>query len=392
MPVTEVLMGNHATSHGVRLARAQVISAYPITPQTQVVEELSEMCADGRLNAHFIKVESEHSAMACLIGASQTGVRTFTATSAQGLALMHELLFWASYARLPIVLTDVNRAMAPGWSIWSDQTDSLAQRDTGWIQIYCETNQEVLDTTVMAFKLAETAMLPVMVVYDAFILSHTYEPVEIPDQKDVDQFLPPRVAKLTLDPKNPMTFSALTGPEHYMEFRHIMEDAYPKAKETYVAIAKDYSRRFGRHHEILESYRMDDAEIVLVTSGSMTSTARVAIDQLRERGERVGILKMRMFRPFPAQEIRNAIANVDGRNTVKKIAVLDRNISHGSGGIWNQEIRSALCGHPRIPEIYSYLIGLGGRDITVDSIVEAYKLTKERETPGTEPVWLGLKK
>ena len=196
-------MGNHATSHGVRLARAQVISAYPITPQTQIVEELSEMCADGRLNAHFIKVESEHSAMACLIGASQAGVRCYTATSAQGLALMHELLFWASYARLPIVMTDVNRAMAPGWSIWSDQTDSLAQRDTGWVQIYCETNQEVLDTTIVAFKLAEETSLPVMVVYDAFILSHTYEPVEIPDQKDVDAFLPPRKAKLTLDPKNP---------------------------------------------------------------------------------------------------------------------------------------------------------------------------------------------
>jgi pyruvate ferredoxin oxidoreductase alpha subunit len=385
-------MGNHATAHGVCLARAQVISAYPITPQTQIVEELSEMCADGRLKAHFIKVESEHSAMACLIGASQAGVRTFTATSAQGLALMHELLFWAAYARLPIVLANVNRAMAPGWSIWSDQTDSLAQRDTGWIQIYCETNQEVLDTTIMAFKLAETAMLPVMVVYDAFILSHTYEPVEIPDQKDVDQFLPPRVAKLTLDPKNPMTFSALTGPEHYMEFRHIMEDAYGKVKETYAVIAKDYAKRFGRHHDILESYRTDDAEIVLVTSGSMTSTARVAIDLLREKGEPVGILKLRMFRPFPAQEIRNAIANVDGRNTLKKIAVLDRNISHGSGGIWNQEIRAALCGYPRIPEIYSYFIGLGGRDITVDTIVEAYKLTKERETPGKEPVWLGLKK
>jgi pyruvate ferredoxin oxidoreductase alpha subunit len=385
-------MGNHATSHGVRLARAQVISAYPITPQTQIVEELSEMCADGRLNAHFIKVESEHSAMACLIGASQAGVRCYTATSAQGLALMHELLFWASYARLPIVMTDVNRAMAPGWSIWSDQTDSLAQRDTGWVQIYCETNQEVLDTTIMAFKLAEEISLPVMVVYDAFILSHTYEPVEIPDQKDVDSFLPPRKAKLTLDPKNPLTFSALTGPEHYMEFRYIMEEAHAKVPETFKTIARDYAKKFKRHYGVLETYRTEDAEIVLVTSGSMTSTARVAVDRLRERGEMVGLLKLRMFRPFLAADIRDAIANIDGRTIIKKLAVLDRNISHGSGGIWASEIKTALCGHPRIPEVFSFLIGLGGRDVTVDSIIEAFEETKAKERSEGNPVWVGLKK
>ena len=392
MPVKEVLMGNHATSHGVRLARAQVISAYPITPQTQVVEELSEMCADGRLKAQFIKVESEHSAMACLIGASQAGVRTFTATSAQGLALMHELLFWAAYARLPIVLTDVNRAMAPGWSIWSDQTDSLAQRDTGWIQIYCETNQEVLDTTIIAFKLAEEVNLPVMVVYDAFILSHTYEAVEIPDQEDVDKFLPPRKAKLVLDPKNPLTFSALTGPEHYMEFRYIMEEAHSKVADAYRVVAKDYSKKFKRLHDIMETYRTDDAEIVLVTTGSMTSTARVAVDKLREQGEPVGLLKIRMFRPFPSSIIRGAIANVDGRTIVKKLAVCDRDISHGVGGIWAQEIRSALCGHPRIPDVYSFLVGLGGRDVTVDTFEEVYSQTKELEKPSDNPVWVGLKK
>jgi pyruvate/2-oxoacid:ferredoxin oxidoreductase alpha subunit len=392
MPVKEVLMGNHATSHGVRLARAQVISAYPITPQTQIVEELSEMCADGRLGASFIKVESEHSAMACLIGASQAGVRTFTATSAQGLALMHELLFWAAYARLPIVLTDVNRAMAPGWSIWSDQTDSLAQRDTGWVQIYCETNQEVLDTTIMAFKLAEEVELPVMVVYDAFILSHTYEAVEIPDQVDVDKFLPPRRAEFVLDPKKPLTFSALTGPENYMEFRYIMEEAHGKVRGAYKNIAKDYARRFKRMHDIVETYRTEDAEIVLVTSGSMTSTARVAVDTLREKGEQVGLLKLRMFRPFPADEVRAAIANVDGRTVVKKLAVMDRNISHGAGGIWAQELRSVLCGQPRSPEVHGFLVGLGGRDITVDTITEVYQAAKNQERTGTEPVWVGLKR
>lgn len=392
MPKTEILMGNHATSHAVRLSRAEVISAYPITPQTQVVEELSEMCASGNLKAKFIKVESEHSAMACLIGASQTGARAFTATSAQGLALMHELLFWAAYARLPIVLANVNRAMAPGWSIWSDQTDSLAQRDTGWIQIYCETNQEVLDNTIMAFKLAEEVSLPVMVVYEAFILSHTYEPVEIPDQKTVDDFLPPRRAKNTLNVKNPVAFSALTGPEHYMEFRYIMEQAHESAKSAYKNISKDFGKHFGRHYDLFELYRPENAEIMLVSSGSMTSTARVVVDSLRAKGEPVGLLKMRMLRPFPREALLEAIGNIDGRTTLKKLAVLDRNISHGAGGVWCQEIRSMLCGIPRAPQVHGYHVGLGGRDITQDSIMEIYEDVKKSENPQKETVWVGLKK
>lgn len=392
MTMAEILMGNHATSHGVRLAKAQVISAYPITPQTQVVEELSQMCADGRLQAHFVKVESEHSAMACCIGAAQTGVRAFTATSAQGLALMHELLFWAAYARLPIVLANVNRAMAPGWSIWSDQTDSLAQRDTGWIQIYCETNQEVLDTIIIAFKLAEEVNLPVMVVYDAFILSHTYEPVEIPEAKSVDQFLPPRKAKATINPFEPSTFNALTTPDHYMEFRYIMEQAHRQAKDSFRAITKDFGKRFGRHYDIFEPHLIEDAEIILVASGSSASTVRAVVDELRSKGEPVGFLKMRMFRPFPAAELCEAIGNVDGRLIVKKVAVLDRNISHGTGGIWCQEIRAALCGVPRAPEIYGFHIGLGGRDITPESITAAYEEVKQASSPQKETIWVGLKK
>jgi len=384
-------MGNHATSHGVKLARAQVIAAYPITPQTQIVEELSEMCACGDLDAKFIKVESEHSAMAASIAASRAGARAFTATSAQGLALMHELLFWAAYARLPIVLTNVNRAMAPGWSIWSDQTDSLAQRDTGWIQIYCETNQEVLDTVIMAFKLAETVDLPVMVVYDAFILSHTYEPVEIPDAKDVDRFLPPWKAKYKLDPTEPRTFDPLCTPENYMEFRHIMEDAHQGAMEAYRIIAKDFARRFNRHYGIAELIDAEDAEILLVTSGSMTSTTRVAIKQLRDRGEKVGICKLRMFRPFPAEEIRSALGNLNGGHRIKKIAVLDRNISHGVGGIWCQEIKAAFSGISSAPMIFGYHIGLGGRDVTPEAIIEVYEHTKKTSRPG-ETVWIGLKK
>jgi pyruvate/2-oxoacid:ferredoxin oxidoreductase alpha subunit len=391
MPRSEILMGNHATSQGVRLARTQVIAAYPITPQTQIVEELSEMCARGDLAAKFIKVESEHSAMACCIAASQAGARAFTATSSQGLALMHELLFWAAYGRLPIVLVNVNRAMAPGWSIWSDQTDSLAQRDTGWIQIYCETNQEVLDTVLMSYRLAEKVRLPVMVVYDAFILSHTYEPVEVPDQKDVDRFLPAYHPKYRLDSEDPHTFSPLTTPEHYMELRHIMEEAHSQAKQVYEDVARSFAKRFKRHYDVIELTAADDADILLVTSSSCTSTARVAVEQLRAKGEKVGLCKIRMFRPFPVEALREALGNLKGGHRIDKIAVLDRNISHGAGGIWAQEIRAALSEVSTAPRIFSFLIGLGGRDITPESIAQAYCYTRDHELPGP-PVWIGLKK
>jgi pyruvate/2-oxoacid:ferredoxin oxidoreductase alpha subunit len=349
------------------------------------------MCARGELTAKFIKVESEHSAMACCIGASQTGVRTFTATSSQGLALMHELLFWAAYGRLPIVLCNVNRAMAPGWNIWSDQTDSLAQRDTGWVQIYCETNQEVLDTVLMSFKLAESVKLPVMVVYDAFILSHTYEPVEIPDQKDVDRFLPPFTTETPIDPAQPRTYNPLTTPEHYMEFRAIMEEAHGRTLQAYSDVARDYARRFKRHHDIVELIDADDADILLVTTGSVTSTARVAIRELRSRGEKVGLCKIRMFRPFPTEALRSALGNIGSGRRIAKIAVLDRNISHGAGGIWAQEIRAILSGIATAPEIFSFHIGLGGRDVTPESIAEAYAYTKDHARP-EGAVWIGLKK
>lgn len=386
----EVLMGNHATSWGVKLSRAQVISAYPITPQTQVVEELSEMCANGGLNAKFIKVESEHSAMACLIGASQAGARTYTATSAQGLALMHELLFYAAYGRLPIVMTDVNRAMAPGWNIWSDQTDSLAQRDTGWIQLYCETNQEVLDTTIMAFKLAETVKLPVMVVYDAFFISHTYEPVDIPTQEEVDAFLPPFKPEIKLDVSAPHAFNCLTPPNIYMEFRYIMEEAHQKAKKVYNEICNDFYAKFGRRYSTISTYKCEDADTVLVTSGSITGTARIVIDQLRANGEKVGLVKMKMFRPSPVESIREVLGNING-NKIKKIAVFDRNISHGLGGVWAAEIRNALFPVKTSPTLFNFIAGLGGRDVVPETIIEGYKFAKEHNSPDKDFYWLGVK-
>lgn len=383
----KVIMGNHAVSYGAMLSRAEVIAAYPITPQTQIVEELSEMCSDGRLDAQFIKVESEHSAMACCIGAAVVGSRTFTATSSQGLALMHELLHYATGARLPVVMANINRGMAPGWNIWSDQTDSLAQRDTGWLQYYCESNQEVVDTVIQAFKISEQLLLPSMVNLEAFVLSHTYEPVDIPEQSLVDSFLPPWKAKYKLDLNDPRAYGALVTPDSYMEMRYDIHRMMQKAKEISQLVDEEFGNVFGRRWGMLELYKMDDAEIVLVASGTVASTTRVAVDALREKGEKVGMLKIKMFRPFPVEEV---IEVLSGR---KKVAIIDRDFSFGGGGIWAQEIRSALyhVEASRRPVVFSYIVGLGGRDITVDVLEEIYDKAKERDFPEFESNWIGIK-
>ncbi|HVP38488.1 MAG TPA: hypothetical protein VMS93_04820 [Candidatus Saccharimonadales bacterium] len=387
----KVIMGNHAVSWGVKLARAEVIAAYPITPQTQVVEELSEMCADGRLEGRFIKVESEHSAMAACIGASATGVRAFTATSSQGLLLMHEVMHWAGGGRLPIVMADINRAVAPGWTIWTDQNDSLSQRDTGWIQFYCETNQEVLDTTIQSFKLAETVSLPVMLVLDAFFLSHTSEPVDIPEQAEVDAFLPKRQALMKLDPNDPHSFGSLTPPNIYMELRKRQQEAFDETHQVFEEIDADWGRRFGRRYGAIEAYQAEGAEVLLVTSGTVTSTARYVVDQRRARGERVGLLKVKMFRPFPTALLRAALAGVP------RVAVLDRNISPGHGGIFAEEIRSALYDLElsRRPALDGYVVGLGGRDMTPAVIEECLdrsrKALQTGQTPEREDLWVGVK-
>lgn len=385
----KVIMGNHAVSWGVSLARVEVIAAYPITPQTQIVEELAEMCDDGRLAARYIKVESEHSAMAACIGASATGVRTFTATSSQGLLLMHELLHWAGLGRLPIVMADVNRAVAPGWNIWTDQNDTLAQRDTGWVQLYCENNQEVLDTTVQAFKLAEQVNLPVMVILDAFFLSHTSEAVDIPEPAEVDAFLRRRDAALKLDVNDPHAFGALTTPAVYMEMRKRQQEAFDSVPAAYQGIDADWDRRFGRSWGAIESYRTEDADTVLVTSGTITSTARYVINERRERGEKVGLVKIKMFRPFPTEPIRRALAGIP------KVAVLDRNISPGHGGIFAEELRSALYDLPgeRRPRVDGYVLGLGGRDVTPEVIAECLDATRGNDSsaPLREDLWVGVK-
>ncbi len=380
-----VLEGSHAVAEAVRLARVDVISAYPITPQTHIVERLSEFCSDGSLGARFLRVESEHSAMAALIGASSAGVRTFTATSSQGLALMHELLHWASGARLPIVMAEVNRALAPGWNIWTDQTDSLSQRDTGWIQLYCETGQETLDTTLQAFRLAELVSLPVMVVLDAFYLSHTYEPVDVPGQEEADRFLPPFRARFRLDTANPNALGQLAPPGVYMEMRHSIHLAMEESLSLFGRLEDEFETVFGRRYGAIETFACEDAEIILVTSGTVTSTSRQVIQDLRASGERAGLLKVKLFRPFPLKQIRQALQSVE------KVAVIDRNFSFGASGIFAQEIRAALCSLPRRPTVFGYIAGLGGRDITTDSITEIYQHAKTHTAPEEESIWMGLR-
>jgi len=382
----KVITGNQAVAYGVILSRVDVISAYPITPQTTIVEELSELIANGRLNTRFLKVESEHSAMAALIGASTGGVRCFTATSSHGLAYMHEMLHWASGARLPIVLVNVNRAIAPPWNIWSDQSDSLAQRDTGWIQLYCENNQEVLDTVLQAYRIAESVKLPVMVVLDAYVLSHTSEPVEIPTVEEVDPFLLPYCPEYTIDLSEPASFSTIATPDNFMEFRYKLQ----KAMEQVPGIAKnvddEFRSRFGRGYSAIERYGREEAEVLLITSGTVTSTSRIVVEKLNEKGVSVAGIKIKRFRPFPSEEIYEEIKGA------KKLAVIDRNLSAGVGGIFAHELRASLYPRENRPQVFGFISGLGGRDITPELIEEAIQYTVGHPQPEEEILWLGLKK
>ena len=380
----QVAEGSQAVSEAVRLAKVQVIAAYPITPQTHIVENLSEHCANGTLNARFICVESEHSAMAAIIGAASSGVRTFTASSSHGLAYMHELLHWASGARLPIVMADVNRALGPGWNIWLDQTDSLSQRDTGWIQLYCEDSQDVLDTTLIAYRLAESVNLPVMVVLDAFFLSHTYEPVDIPDQKTVDKFLPPFLPRFQLDTENPGAFNQFVAPQAYMEMRYNIQTAMEQIPENFFRIAEEFETIFGRQHNLAEAVQCEDAEIIFVAAGTTVSTCRQAVDRLRLHGEKAGLLKLKMFRPFPIDFPRQVLSGK------QKVAVVDRNCSFGASGIFAQELRAALYNAESPPQIFGYIAGLGGRDVTPETIEDIYWQTKNSDSPPAENIWIGL--
>ncbi len=381
---TKVIEGTHAISYAVQLSRAQVVAAYPITPSSGVVELLGEMCADGRMQARFVAVESEHSALATCAGAAQTGTRAFTATSSHGLLYMHEMLHWCAGARLPIVLANVNRAVGSPWNIFVDQSDSLSQRDTGWIQYYCENNQEVLDTIIQAYRVAEQVLMPAMVCLDAFFLSHTSEPVEIPDQATVDAYLPPFAPRYMLDVAEPHAFGGLPANDSYMELRARMERAMCDALTVADTADRQFGEHFGRRYGLVETYRTEDARTILVTSGTAAGTARSVIDQYRNEGEAVGLARIRLFRPFPAAELRRVLSHAE------RLVVFDRNISFGCGGIMASELRAAFCNQTPQPLIHSYVGGLGGRDVTPETLHSAVDHALTGSAP-PDLLWLGLK-
>lgn len=365
MVQTVIDTANHLAGYAARAARVKVVAAYPITPQTTVVEKIADFVERGEMDAEYIRVESEHSAMVACIGAAATGVRTFTATSAHGLALMHEALHWASGSRLPIVMVVVNRAMGAPWSIWPDFSDSLSQRDTGWIQFYCADNQEVFDSIIQAYKLCENekVFLPAMVCLEGFILSHTYAPVSVPDQEKIDQFLPEYKSGWQLDVNKPFSHANLVSPEYYMEFRYMIQEAMENAKQLIPRIDKEYSEHFGRGYGgLVEKYMCDDAELVLLTMGTMASDAKLAVDALRNEGHKVGVARVRVYRPYPTEEIAKLGENV------QMISTIDRHISFGMEGFLAAETKAALCNLEDKPLVASFIAGLGGRDVTAETI------------------------
>ncbi len=374
---TRMLDGNHAAAHGAKLSRVQVVAAYPITPQSPVTETLSEFVERRELSAQYIAVESEHSALAVCTSASMVGARTFTATSAHGLAYMHEMLHWAAGARLPVVLACVNRAIGAPWSVLNDQQDSISQRDTGWIQIYARNNQEVLDSVIQAYKIAESVYIPVMVCYDGFVLSHTEMPVNAPSQEDVDRFLPPYKPHTILDPVNPRNYNLVTlaNPRvnaegvlchGYMELRYLLQEALQNSRKTITTVGGEFGELFGRSYgNMLWEDRLDDADIVIVAMGSLAMEAIVAADMLREARHRAGVLGLRVFRPFPKSDVVRALERA------RLVVVFDKNISYGIEGATCSEIKSALYGSPAKAVIRNFIVGLGGRDVKARELADA---------------------
>ncbi len=389
MGTRRILDGNHAAAIGALLARPDVVAAYPITPQTPLVQYFSQYVADGVMDSSIVEPESEHSAMSVLEGASLAGARTFTATSSQGLALMYEPYFRASTMRLPIVMDIVNREMISPQSVWGGPQDSLTLRDAGWIQIYVEDNQEILDMTIQAFKIAEhkDVLLPINICYDGFYLSHMTEGVIVPEQKEVDAFLPPyKPEHVKLDPECPMAVDPLTPGNYLQYYRELHMQAMDDARRVICEVNDEFAKLFGRDYfGLVEPYRMDDAEYVLVTLGSLTGSARVAVDLAREKGVKAGLIKIRSLRPFPKDEVRSLL---DGR---KAIGVVDRNVSFGwHTGIVYQEIMSAISCLSPIPAV-PFVGGLGGEDLTTELISDALELVVKAGQRGqllNETVWL----
>ena len=365
----------------VKQANADVVAAYPITPQTHVVEHLAELVANGELDAQYIPVESEHSAMSACLGASAVGARTFTATAGQGLELMHEVLYVVSSMRLPVVMTVINRALSAPLSVWGDHSDAMAVRDTGWIQIFVENGQDTVDNVLCAFRIAEDrkVLLPVMVHLDGFHLSHMIEPILLPEQGKVDKFLPKNDYPLPLDPAKPVSMGGFGPPVIYSEAKWAQEVNLRAAKEVILQCWDDFGKRFQRYYHPVECYHSEDANVLLLTMGSFSETASMAIDKMRKEGRNVGLLRLRLWRPFPFDEIRQAVKNAE------VLIILDRALSLGGpGGPVCSEIRSALYSEERKPKVISFVGGLGGRDITVDGFEEMVNRGIEISQKGSE--------
>jgi pyruvate ferredoxin oxidoreductase alpha subunit len=356
-----------AVSEAVKLANVDVVAAYPITPQTHIVEHLAELVADGHLDAEFIPVESEHSAMSTCCGSSAAGARTYTATSSQGQALMLEICYIASALRLPIVMTVANRSLSGPISIWNDHSDMMMSRDTGWIQTVAENGQEAFDLTLHAFRVAEDSrvLLPVIINLDGFTLTHVIEPIEILDQKEVDRYLPPYQPQMRLDPENPISIGPVGMPEVYTEAKKAQDEAIKSSKPVIIEAWQEFGDLFGRYYKPVETYRTDGAETLLVTMGSLSETAMTAVDHMRAKGKDVGLVRIRLFRPFPFEEF---LAAVEG---AKQIAVMDRALClNGAGGPLATEVKAALYDEPERPYIWNYVAGLAGRDVTIENFVE----------------------
>lgn len=353
--------GSIAIAEAVRLANTDVIAAYPITPQTHIVERLAEMVANGELDAEYIPVESEHSAMSACLGSAAAGARTFTATAGQGLELMHEVLYVASSMRLPIVMAVADRALSAPLSVWGDHSDAMAVRDTGWIQVFAENAQEAQDLTLWAFRVGEdpAVLFPVMVHVDGFNLSHVTEPVLPRDPADVNRFLPPNRYPLPLHPDRPVTMGAFGPPAIYTEAKKAQEVAFANTKPVILKAWQEFEQIFGPRYLPVETYKAEDAETLLLTMGSLSETAGLAVDKMRAEGRKVGLVRIRLWRPFPFAEVRQALGKA------RTVIVLDRSISFGGpGGPVFSEVKAALYGQPTQPRVVGLIGGLGGRDVT----------------------------
>ncbi|MDO8647612.1 MAG: transketolase C-terminal domain-containing protein [Candidatus Diapherotrites archaeon] len=366
-----------SVAQAVKLAKVNVFPMYPITPATHIAEEISKMVANGEINTEVITVESEHSALSAAMGSIASGARTFTTTSSQGLALMFEILPIISGNRLPMVMAVANRALSAPINIWNDHSDAVSCRDQGWIQLWVESSQEALDATIQAFKISEdlSVQLPVMVNLDGFTLSHVFEPVDVPEQKKVDSFLPEFAPVNILDPKNPKTFGPIAFPNVYMEFRKDLDDAMLASEAVIEKANKDFAKIFNRSYGdgLLDLYKMEDAEFAIIGMGSLCGTARSVIDKLRKEKKKVGLIRLRTLRPFPKARLLKACKNL------KALAVIDRHVSYGFEGPLLTDVRSAFFEEKKRPFINGFIAGLGGRDITEQHLQKALELAMQEK-------------